>query len=629
MNSRIIAGWGLVIALALFLGINIIANQTLTRFRLDVTGNKLHTLSGGTLNILQDLDEPITIRFFYSTKMFAGVPRFANYGNRVRNVLEEYVAASNGMIRVIVIDPEPFSEAEDQAVGFGIEQIPLSATGEKAYLGLVGTNSTDDEIPLAILSPDREQALEYDLTKMVYNLANPKKRIIGLLSGLPVLANAPNPMSNRPTEADWGVIALLREIYEIKQVATDAETIDADIDTLLVIHPKEFGRKTLYAIDQFILAGGRAIIFVDPFAEEDRVAPDPGAQMIIPKMDSNLEPLFEKWGINMVSDKIAVDPDSAVRVTFRAERGPQEVEYLPWLQLQGERLNRDDFVTSELNVIHVGSAGALTHAEDATTEFTPLITTGPNSGRIERDAVFFVRDPNGLIQSFVPEGGPAVLAARVRGVVDTAFPDGRPLDTDEKRAPQDENFLARSDGPINVIIVADTDLLADRFWVRFENFLGMRMPSPFANNADFVINAIDNLGGNDDLISLRSRGEYARPFKVVQNIRRKAEAQFRDEEQALRAKLQETESKIRDLQQHTEQGAGNLLSSEQRNEIELFRKEQLKTRKELRAVQHNLQKNIEKLGSILKFVNIGLIPILISLFAIGFSLVKVRRLKTR
>lgn len=625
MNTKLLTGTGLIIALALFLGINIIANQSLTGLRLDVTDAKLHTLSAGTRNILHGIDEPITLRFYFSAKQFAAVPEFATYGKRVRDLLEEYEAAAGGMIRLLVIDPEPFSEAEDQAVGFGIEPVPMNASGERGFIGLVGTNSIDDEIPIPVLSPERESALEYELTKMVYNLSNPKKRVIGLVSGLQVSSDVADPQTGRTTRREWGVITLLREIYEVQQLDMETREIDADIDTLIVIHPKEFPANLLYAIDQFVLKGGRAIVFVDPFAEEDRPDRDPNAPMQMPEISSSLEPIFKQWGVTMARDKVVTDIDAAVRVSFRSERGPQEVEYLPWLQLRGERLNREDFVTTELNSINVGSAGALEPVEGATTTMTRLFGTGEQSGQIERDAIIFVRDPAALLENFEASGTPYTIGARISGIVETAYPDGRPLDETESRAPADPDFVTKSAEAINVIVIADTDVLADRFWVRYENFLGMQMPQAFANNADFLINAIDNLGGNDDLIGLRSRGEYSRPFVVVQEIRREAEAQFRDRERALQAKLQETEQKMRELQQQRDESGDYLLSPEQKKEIELFQKEQLKTRKELRSVQHELQRNIETLGTKLKLINIGLIPLLILIFAIGFSIVRVRR----
>ena len=612
-----------LVALALFIGVNIIANETLTAQRLDLTSNKLFTLSDGSHNIVARLDEPMTLRFYFSARQFADIPQFLTYGKRVRDLLEEYAAASKGMLNLQVIEPEPFSEAEDQAVGYGIQQLPISATGDMGYLGLVGTNATAQEIPIPYLNPEREGALEYEVTKLIYALANPKKRVIGVLTDLPVLAGSPNPQTGEPGRA-WASFELLKELFELKTLDRELGKIDADIDTLLVVHPKDLPRKMLYAVDQFILGGGKAIIFVDPMAEEDRPERDPNNPMVMPKIDSALPELFAKWGISMAPDQVAGDLEAAVRVSVNAERGPQEVNYLPWLQLVGARLNQDDFITHQLKSVNVGSAGVLEQAKDAKTTFTPLLTTGPKSGLISRDAVMFVRDPAGMLKTFKADKSNLTLAARISGHIDSAFP-GAPLDEKDKRAPGNPAHLKSSTSPVNLIVVADTDILADRFWVRMERFLDMQVPNPFANNGDFLINAVDNLGGNDDLISLRSRGEYSRPFKVVAQIQREAETAYRDQEQALRATLKETETKLQALQT-TQEGSGEaLLSPAQRKEIELFRGEQLKTRKQLRAVQHDLQKNIERLGTQLKFLNIGAIPLLLSLFAIGAALFRMRR----
>ncbi|MEQ9316981.1 MAG: GldG family protein, partial [Henriciella sp.] len=257
MNRRILTGTGLVIAIALFLGVNIIANETLTSVRLDLTENNLYTLSKGTLNIIGDIEEPITVRLYYSADQFAGVPQLLNYGKRVRDMLEEYAAASDGQIRLLTIDPEPFSEAEDEAVGFGVRQLPLSASGEMGYLGVVGTNATDDVEVLPLLSPEREDALEYELTKMVYTLSSPRKRVIGVMSDLPVFAPPPDPMTGQAAGQDWAAFVLLKELYDIREIDPAATAIDEDIDTLLVVHPKELSRATLYALDQFVLGGGK------------------------------------------------------------------------------------------------------------------------------------------------------------------------------------------------------------------------------------------------------------------------------------------------------------------------------------------------------------------------------------
>ena len=619
MNRKIVTGTGLVLALVLFLALNIIANEALTSWRLDLTENKLYTLSEGSRNIVGRLEEPITIRLYYSPKQFAGEPQLLNYGKRVRDMLEEYAAAGGGKLKLLVINPEPFSEAEDEAVAFGVHQLPLNASGEMGYLGVVGTNATDEQQVLPLLSPEREDALEYEITKMIYNLAQSQKRVIGVMAELPVFALPPDPMSGEPTSEEWLAFTLLKELYEVRELGPSATEIDPKIDTLVIVHPKQISRESMYAVDQFILKGGKAIVFVDPMAEQDQAQPDPQMPGVPPKVDSNLEPLFEKWGIKMAPDKVVGDLAAAVRVTFRSDRGPQNVEYLPWLQLQGEALNRDDFVTNELNTVNVGSAGALETIADSKLTHMPLLQSGTTSGLLDRDAIIFVQNPAGLLENFKADGKRRTIAMRISGTAATAFPEGRPLGEKEKNAPPDAGFVAQSSAPINVIVVADTDVLADRFWVRFSNFAGMRIPNPVGNNADFLVNAIDNLGGNDDLISLRSRGQYTRPFEVVQAIQRDAEAQFRDREQALQQKLTETEHKLAELQgENSEKEL--LLTPEQKSEIESFRQQQITTRKELRAVQHDLERNIERLGRKLWFLNVAAMPLLIVVVAIGVSL---------
>lgn len=632
MNTRLLSGGGLLLALVAFLAVNIIGNQTLTSMRLDVTENRLFTLSQGTRNILDSLEEPINLRYYFSNKLLAGYPELQTYGVRVRDLLEEYASRSNGQIKLTVIDPEPFSEAEDQAVAFGIRQLPVSEVGDMAYFGLVGTNSVDQEIAIPFFDPSQEQALEYDLTKLVYNLAHPKKRVVGVISGLPIFGT-PDPYG-RPAQP-WTVVPVLREAFDVRELRADLISIDKDIDTLVVIHPENLSEETQYAIDQFVLKGGKAMVFVDPSAENDSTMPDPANPTVLPEHKSDLPKLLQAWGLKLLEGKVAADADAAIRVSYTGNRGPQEIEYLPWLHLEERNLNREDFTTSQLKLINIGSGGVLQRLEGATTTITPLIETGGNSGLLDAEAVMIVRDPRGLLESFKPEGKPLMLAARVTGTVKSAFPGGKvekagpnpagePADGEkaEKDTIVKPNHVEESAQPVNVIVVADTDMLADSFWIRMQQSMGVRVPTPFADNGNFLVNAIDNLGGNSDLISLRSRGSSSRPFTVVEQIQKDAEAQFRNKERALQEKLQETEKKIAELQQQKDQSAGTLMSPQQKAEVEKFKAEMLNTRKQLRDVQHDLRKNIEGLGTKLRIVNIGLVPALLGAFAIVFALMR-------
>lgn len=618
MNRKMLSGGALLLALGLFVAVNIVSNATLTTWRADLTENKLYTLSDGTLNILAELQEPVTLRYYYAQRALIGYPRLLHYGARVRDMLEEYAARSNGMLQLSVIDPEPFSEAEDQAVAYGLRQLPLGGAGEVAYMGLVGSNMTDDELTIAFFHPEQEESLEYELTKLVFNLANPKRRVVGVISELPLFG--------APGGQPWTLVNMLRETFEVRDLGRSTPAIPAGVDTLLLIHPKALSEQTRFAIDQFVLRGGRAMIFVDPLSEADDTQPDPEAPMVMPRVESDLPELFQRWGLELMPQKIAGDPAAAIRIQIDSGRGLQEVEYVPWLRLDQSHFNSEDFVTNQLGHLNMGSAGILRPLEDATTEFTPLIRTSPQSMAYERDAIIFQRNPAVLLEIFEPGGESLVIAARINGPVESAFPDGPPASVAERVPAAAEDYLPRSRGPVNLVVVADTDFLSDRFWVQVQNFMGVRVPYPVANNADFVINTLDHLGGNSDLISLRSRGRSDRPFTRVQAIQREAEAQFRDKEQALQRKLEETEARLEQLQQQRDDaGASVMLSPAQRQEIERFREEQINTRQELRAVQHDLQRNIQRLGTQIKFINIGLVPILVGLFAVGMGLYRLGR----
>ena len=614
--KKFISGSGLLLSAILAVGLIIIANNLFTGLRLDLTENKLFTLSEGTINIITALEEPIALDFYLSGKTLADFPQLMNYANRVRDLLEEYAAKSGGKIELTIIGPEPFSEEEDQAVASGLNGVSINAAGDRAYFGLVGTNSTDDEANIPFFQSTREAALEYDITKLVYNLANPEKRVVGIMSDLPLFGDAA-----RGIRDGWAIINAIGEFFEVRNLGADVDQIDEDVNVLMVVHPKDFDEQALFAIDQYLLKGGNAMLFVDPLAEADNVQPDPANPYVMPDMDSDLKILLDGWGLEVATDKIAADINLAMRVQTQGARGPQESNYLPWLQLEEANFNREDFSTSELNLIHVGTAGIIEKREEATLDVTPLLQTTADSMKMERDLIFFQRDPNVMLANFESENKQLVLAARLSGNVPSAYPDGLPADEGEAATPGDAPV---KEGEINVILVGDTDILTDRFWVRMQSFFGVEVPQTIANNGDFVINALDNLSGNTDLISLRSRGEFSRPFKVVEQIQRDAEAQFRAREQELQTKLEETEQKIAQLQQEGGQSE-LLLTPEQAGEIDKFRLEQIKTRKELRAVQHELQKNIERLGTQLKFINIGLIPLTIAILAFIGGIHRARR----
>jgi ABC-type uncharacterized transport system involved in gliding motility auxiliary subunit len=622
MNKRLFNTSGILIAVALFISVNVFAGSALRFMRIDLTENGLYTLSKGTRNILSDLDEPIALRFFFSKELAQDYPGLQSYSQRVQELLEEYVAAAGGMLTLSVVEPEPFSEAEDQAVGFGLQGAPVNQSGDRLYFGLAATNSVDEQKNIAFFDERREEFLEYDLTEVISNLANFDKQIVGIMSSLPLQGAQVDP---RMPPEQWIILQQIEQLFEIRTLDPASTTsIDPAVDVLMIVHPKQLPDSTLFAIDQFALSGGRILAFVDPFCDVDPTQGQGGNPMSADKT-SNLDRLFEAWGIELVAGKLAGDMESAEQVMWRS--GP--VAFLPWLEIRDEGFSADDFVTSDLENIKLRYAGILRATEGASTSFEPLMRTGTRSMEIDAFQVQFGPDPERLLNGFIEGGQGLVLAARLSGDISSAFPEGKPAapPTPEGAAEPTEPDVAAlgsSVVPLNAIVIADADMLHQDVWAQVQNFLGQRMIMPLAKNGDFVINCLENLGGNNDLISLRSRGRFNRPFEKKRELEREADERFRAKQQELEARLRETETRLSELQQQKE-GSSMILSPEQQAEIERFQEQRLETRKELREVQHQLQRDIDRLGSYLKFVNIGLVPALIGLAALAMTAFRSKR----
>ena len=635
MNIRLLTGSGLAVAVVLFFTVNVLSHVAFRSARVDLTEQRLYTLTEGSRNILQGLDEPVTLRLYLSKKLAVELPGIQGYTNRVLELVQEYEQAAGGNLILHVIDPEPFSEEEDRAVGYGLRGVPLDAGNTQFYFGLVGTNATDDRELIPFFQQSREEFLEYDLTKLVYRLGNPKQKVVGLLSTLPVDGGPQMPFSQAPGgSAPWMIMDSIRELMEVKVLDKAVTDVPEDVDVLMVVHPKRLGEPTLYAIDQFVLRGGHAVVFVDPHSEADRVLPNPQNPMgMQAPRNSDLGRVFDAWGIELVDGKVVGDLPLAKKVNFQKQSRMMVADYPVWIDLTPRQLNAEDVVTAKLPNLTMASAGILRKKEDSETEWTPLMETDDQAMQIDAARLRMMPDVEGLLRDYRPEGETLVLAARLTGKVKTAFPDGRPeaADSEEPGNPGDDKaskqppHLAESADPINVIVVADTDMLQDRFWVQVQNFLGQRIGIPTSANNDFVTNALDNLTGSHDLISVRNRGSFSRPFTLVRAIQQEAEMQFRQKEQALQQRLKETERKIQELQRTKEDQTTVILSAEQEAALDGFRQELVATRKELRNVQHELQKNIESLENVVKFLNIGLMPLVIAVGGVVFSAYTIRR----
>lgn len=626
-KKKIFSSTGLIVAVVLLLVINLLAGLLFKSVRLDMTQNSLYTLSQGTENILKKIDEPITLRFYFSEKQLSGIPPVLNYGRRVQELLEQYANIAGNKLRLVVADPEPFSDAEDQAVGYGLQGVPIDAAGTQAYLGLVGTNSVDAQEVIPFLGPDKEDSLEYDITKLVYNLTNPSKKTVGVISGLPIEGGAPNPFMQGQDSQEWFFLSQLKQLFDVRMFDQKVTKLDDDIDVIMIIHPKDLSEQAQFAIDQFVLKGGRALVFVDPNSEADM---PPGSQQnpmaaMQAKRSSDMKKLFSAWGIELVDGQIAGDRNSATRIAARAGLRSQAISYVAWLSLKKQNMNKQDFVTAGLDNVTMATSGFLKKKEGANIDFSPLMQTSDQAMSIPQTRFAFQSNilalAGNLLEQYQPGGEKLTLAARISGKFKSAFPNGI------KDGDKTITGLTESKQASNIIVVADTDMLENRMWVQLQNFFGNRIGYPKADNGAFVVNAVDNLTGNNDLISLRSRGRSARPFDKVLSLRDEAEERFRDKERQLQGKLKETERKLADLQRQKTDGSAVILSDAQRQEIENFRAEQLATRKELRSVQHRLTQDIEDLGGWLKFINIAGVPLIFIVIALVTNYYRKKRLR--
>src|SRR6266403_2647326 len=423
-SRRAVAITALVMIALMLVCANIVAARFLAP-RLDLTAERLYTLSSGTRHTLARIDEPITLRFYYSTRLGDEVPSYGVYAQRVRELLDQYVAAARGKIRLEVYNPQAFSDAEDRAVAFGLKGVPLDAQGEQVYFGLAATNSTDDQQIVAFFQPDRERFLEYDLTKLVHSLAFPKKTVVGLISTLPLEGDMMAMMRGRPAEP-MAIMEQLQQLDTVKPLAANIDAIPPDVDVLMLVHPQSLSDKTLFAIDQFVLKGGKALIFVDPLSELQASHPSqlnpPGSPTA-----SNLERLFKSWGFEVPANTVAGDRRDAQRVGVPGSRGgTRPLDYIAWLNLKTDNLNRTDMITADLSHVMMASSGIIEPIEGAKTTIEPLITTSPDSMKIPAEKLTGLPDVAGLLAEFKPDNKRYILAAHVTGTAESAFPDGPP-----------------------------------------------------------------------------------------------------------------------------------------------------------------------------------------------------------
>jgi ABC-type uncharacterized transport system involved in gliding motility auxiliary subunit len=573
--------------------------------QLDLTANRLYTLSTGTEHILAKNREPIHLQLFLSDRAMRDLPTLRAYGQRVRELIEEIAAKSHGSITLEVVDPPPFSAAEDKAAGYGLQALPVGSGGAAVYFGLVGTNAHNGQAVEPFFDPSKEIFLEYDVAKLIASLSSQHKPVVAVLSSLQS-GPAFDPISGHVKEG-WAIDTELSKLYALRRLQPNLTSIGSDVDLLILIHPKDLPDDTLYAIDQFVLRGGRLLVFVDPDAESD-----PGAQnlpqlgpggVLTPSVSSSLGRLFKAWGVVFDPGKVVRDMQNGLQIQTNPQTPPVENPIVIGLTRNG--LNQNDTVTAQLDAVNFSSVGAIELAPHSPMTLEPLAQSSTNSDLFSTNRARMQTDATQLSEGFHATGKSYVLAARLTGMPNSAFPER----TDAKH-------LATAREPVNMIVVADTDVLTDRLWVRAQDFFGRRLLNAFAKNGDFVANAVDSLVGTPDLISVRTRPGFNRPFTRVDQLREKADQRLRGKQDELQAQLKLMETKLAQLQPAKSIDGAQQFTPQQTAEIRNFQQQRQGVRTELRDVQQQLNASIERLGTRLKFIDILGVPMLLTLGAL-------------
>ncbi len=603
-RPRLAAPLALSLLAVAFVALVFFSGLLLRGARLDLTANKLYTLSPGTERILTNNREPIRLQFFASDQAMRELPALRAYAQRVRELLQEIAAKSHARITLETIDPQAYSEAEDRAAGYGLQGLPVGAGGESLYFGLVGTNAHNGQATAPFFDPAKEVFLEYDIAKLIVSLSNQHKPVVAVLSSL---QNGPSfDPANGHVSDGWAIDTELAKLYELRRLQPNPASIGDDIDLLLLIHPKQLSDNTQYAIDQFVLRGGRLLVFVDPDAESDPGAQNPPQLLpgggLSPSVSSSLDRLFKAWGVVYDPSKVVRDARNALQI--QNDQQAQPVSNPVLIGLTRDALNQNDTVSAQLDALNFGSAGAIELAPHSPMTMQPLAQSSTNADLVATDRARLQTDPKQLSEGFRATGKSYVLAARLTGKPGSAFPER----TDAKH-------LAIARVPVNIIVVADTDVLTDRLWVRVQNFFGRRLLDAFAKNGDFVANAVDNLVGTPDLIAIRTRPGFNRPFTRVEQLKQRADQRLRGKQDELQAQLKLMESKLAELQPDKSDKSAQQLTAQQSAQIAAFQQQRQRVRTELRDVRQQLDASIRRLGTRLKLIDILGVPLLLTFAA--------------
>ena len=610
---------GLVMVLAILVAANIIIGQF--RLRKDLTAEKLYTLSDGTRQVLDKMDADVTLMFFFNSSAPEVPAPLKSFAQEVEDLLKEYSAAAGGKVHIEKYDPKPDSDAEDLAQRYGLEGQLLPPAGPTLFMGLVA-RSGDRQDMIPMVDPRNAELLEYNITRMIHRVTTSRKPVVGVMSGLPVMGTAPSPYmppNRQKPQTPWAAFRDLSQDYTVRTVPVSATEIDPDIDTLVVVHPKNLSDKSLFALDQFVLRGGRLMAFVDPFC----VADQESAEMEMmggmgASRSSSLGKLFDAWGVKYEPGKIVADVEATTPLRGRGNAVEQSPLYL---SLRRNNFTQGDVLTAPVNSLMMVMAGAFTGDAAPGLKSTPLIASSVKSALC--DAMMLQYDPNAYRRQLKDKARSYNLAIRLQGKFKTAFPEGMPSDPAQTNAsPSTAASLKEGTQEGNVILVADVDMLYNDFCVQELNLFGYRGFQPFNDNINLFANMVEQMAGSADLIGVRCRGTFRRPFTRVLALEAEAQSRWMEQEQALEEKLQNSQARIAELQQKKDDKQRFIMSPEQTRELEGIRAEVLKYKQELKQVRRNLREDIESLGMTVKVINILLVPALVALAGILFALAR-------
>jgi ABC-type uncharacterized transport system involved in gliding motility auxiliary subunit len=622
---------GLLALLAALIAANVIVGNV--RLRGDLTEEKLYSLSDGSRNLLKKMDRDVTLKLFFNASA-PEVPVFLkNYARQVEDLLKEYRLAAGGRIAIEKFDPKPDSDAEEWAQRYGLSPQSVGMLGgPNIYFGLVAV-AGDTEGAIPVFDPRAEQLLEYNITRLIHRACHPERPKVGVMSTLPALGmNMPQfamPGQPRPpNQPAWFAFQELRKDFDVQEVPPSSDEIPPEIEALVLVHPKDASDKTQYALDQFVLRGGRLLVFVDPFSITDMEGqPQQNMFGIGQQTSSDLPKLFKAWGVGYDPAKVLADPRAITRVRGNGNRIEESPVLLSYTKAN---LNRTDVLTTQLGQLLFPFAGSLKDDTSDQVDFVALVSSSDSAGDVDSVSARF--GSQAIRSQFKSKGTSSVIAARLTGNFRTAFPDGRPKEADDKKEGDaaskpvaDPKAGHLAEGKSTIVVVADADLLVDRFCVEAMNFFGATAHRPLNDNINLLANTVEQIAGSSDLIGIRSRGEFNRPFDKVVKLEEQARLVWQTKEDELSKQLEEAQRKINELQAEKDQSQRFIMSDKQREAIANFRKEEIRIKRDLKDVRKNLRRDVERLGVQVKVANIALMPLLVSLGGISYGLWRRRR----